>query len=153
MAAFDQWLSRGATPKPTLRRWFADLGTDLATVDVEGGQCYVLAADVDDIAATAPSRVVRLLPAFDQYVLGPGTSDTSIIAAPRRGEVSRTAGWISPVVVAGGRVAGTWQVSDDAADVVLFAETGAVDPAGIAAEADKIGAILGRELRLSVRRA
>jgi len=153
MPAFDQWLTRGATPKATLRRWFADLGDDLATVDVEGRQCYALAAHVDEIAATKPSEVVRLLPAFDQYVLGPGTKDTSIVAAQRRPEVSRTAGWISPVVVAGGRVAGTWQVNEDAAEVVQFGEAGAVDGDGLSAEVARIGGILGRELRLSVQTA
>lgn len=89
-----------------LRGWFADLADELAVVEVAGSPAYARAGDIEEIAATRPSEVVRLLPAFDQFVLGSGTQDTAIIAAGRRPAVSRPAGWISPVVVAGGRVVG-----------------------------------------------
>ena len=57
---------------------------------------------------------VHLLGPFDQYVLGPGTGDTALLPAEHRSKVSRTAGWISPLVLVGGRIAGTWeQVGDD----------------------------------------
>jgi hypothetical protein len=105
---FDAWLTRGTSRKAMLRGWFAALGDRLVTVDVEGTSAYLLAEDLDELAGTAPTTAVRLLPGFDQYVLGPGTAATEIIAPERRGEISRAAGWISPVVVAGGRVAGVW---------------------------------------------
>ena len=62
---------------------------------------------------TRPTAALRLLPGFDQWVLGPGTDATSVIAAARRSAVSRTAGWIAPVVLRGGRVAGTWTLDGD----------------------------------------
>jgi hypothetical protein len=155
MEAFDQWLVRGVSKKAALRRWFAGLGEELVTVDVQGVPAYARARDVDEIAATRPSEVVRLLPGFDQYVLGPGTADAQLIAPARRGEVSRTAGWISPVVIVGGRVAGTWQTRTvggaDMLDVTLFVETGPVSPDALQAEADRIGRYLGSPFRLSVR--
>jgi hypothetical protein len=86
------------------------IGDEARLVDVEGEDCYALAEDVDELASTRPTRTVRLLPGFDQYVLGPGTNDTQLIPARRRSEVSKAAGWISPVVVAGGRVTGVWQI-------------------------------------------
>jgi hypothetical protein len=108
-------------------------------VDVEGEPAYARAADVDDLATAEPFDEVRLLPAFDQFVLGPGTGDVRVIDAHRRAAISKAAGWISPVVVCRGRVAGTWSLADGALDVTLFAEAGSVPAAEIAAEARRIG--------------
>jgi hypothetical protein len=136
--AFDQWLTRSATPKATLRRWFADLGEDLATIDVEGTTAYVRAADLDELAEAAPTRAVRLVPAFDQYVLGPGTGDPRVVPTHRRGEVSKAAGWIAPVVIAGGKVAGTWRVDGGRIVIHLFPETTGLPADVLAAETERI---------------
>jgi hypothetical protein len=117
---FDAWLTRGTSRKGMLRSWFAALGDDLVTVNVEGTSAYLLAEDVDSLAGTAPTSAVRLLAAFDQYVLGPGTAATEILASAWRAEVSRAAGWIAPVVVAAGRVAGVWDRDGQKIDVRLF---------------------------------
>ncbi len=135
-ATFDDWLLRGATPKKTLRGWFADLASRdrVVQVAVEGEQLWARAEDADDLAAARPHATVRLLPAFDQYVLGPGTKDVHVLDAARRGEVSRAAGWIAPVVVHAGRVVGTWEATD-AVRVGLFPEAPPLDPAVLEAEA------------------
>src|SRR6185437_8082890 len=116
-ATFDDWLLRGATPKSLLKGWFAELATAgrLVSVNVEGQRRFVRVQDVEAMAAipAMPANTsLRLLPAFDQYVLGPGTKDPHLLAPARRAEVSRAAGWIAPVVVRGGRVIGTWEVLD-----------------------------------------
>ena len=82
-----------------------------------------------------PSTAVRLLPGFDQYVLGPGTSDQNVVPSAHRADVSRAAGWISPVVVCRGRVAGTWKADREIA-VDLFEE-----PVPAAALASEIGRV------------
>lgn len=87
------------------------------------------------MAAAEPSDGVRLLPAFDQYVLASGTNDPRLLDPARRGAVSRAAGWIAPVVLVGGRIGGTWEVSDGLVRVALFAETPAVDESGLLSEA------------------
>ena len=79
--------------------------------------------------------MVRLLPAFDQYVLGPGTREAHVLAPARRSDVSRAAGWIAPLVLRGGRVVGTWEVSDDAVRVAIFEEDAPVDEGALVAEA------------------
>jgi hypothetical protein len=43
--------------------------------------------------ASEPSGTVRLLGAFDAYVLGAGTTAVEIVPAERRAEVSRAGGW------------------------------------------------------------
>lgn len=135
---FNQWLYRGGLRKTELKAWYADLvdAGVLVTVDVEGQPAYALASEVDRIATAEPFDEVRLLPAFDQYVLGPGTGDTQLIPANHRKDVSKAAGWISPVVVHKGQVAGTWEGRDGRLDVALWQD---VPRKGIEAEAARLG--------------
>ncbi|MBE1537954.1 winged helix DNA-binding domain-containing protein [Actinomadura algeriensis] len=109
---FDNWLMRKANRKKDVKSWFAALGEELCTVEVDGVPMHMLAEHRDELLDAAPVAPVRLLSAFDQYVLGAGTSATYLIPAERRREVSRTAGWISPVVLHEGRVAGVWRPED-----------------------------------------
>jgi hypothetical protein len=150
MEAFDGWLTRGASSKRSLHAWFAAAADRLARVDIEGTEAFARIEDVDQVAAAQPSGAVRLLPAFDQYVLGPGTGDSRMVPSDRRSEVSRAAGWIAPVVVAAGRVAGTWDTHHRTLDVNLFEEAGHLPEGELERESDRIGALLGEKFRLSV---
>jgi hypothetical protein len=150
-AAFDEWLLRGATAKKVLRGWFAQLreGGRIVAVDVEGDPCWARVTDVDALIAAEPSDVVRLLPAFDQYVLAPGTKDRHLLDAARRGDVSRAAGWIAPVVLVAGRIGGTWEVADGLVRVALFAETPPIDDSALLAEAAHLNPGVPVEVRRS----
>jgi Winged helix DNA-binding domain len=149
---FNQWLFYGGLRKSDLRSWYADLvdSGDIVEVDIEGEPAYALASEADRIATAAPFDQVRLLPAFDQYVLGPGTKDQRLIGAGRRAAISRAAGWISAVVVHRGRVAGTWDSKDSKLNVVLFKEAGAVPKQQIEAEAARISAFTGTTATLAI---
>src|SRR5438093_2230513 len=83
--AFTTWLGSG---RRRLRPWFDRLGDRLVEVEVDGERALILGEDVDELAAIKATRAVRLLPGFDQYVLGPGTADAHVIPAGRRGAVS-----------------------------------------------------------------
>lgn len=150
--SFDQWLSRGATKKAALTSWFAALVEDgvLTEVEVDGEPLCARTADLDALSAAEPTERVRLLPAFDQYVLGPGTKDHRVIAPARRSLISKAAGWISPVVVAGGRVAGTWATDGSTLAVELFGESEPVDRSALDAEVAVLERVLGRRLTPSV---
>jgi hypothetical protein len=151
-ATFDDWLMRGGSKRSTLKGWFTDLvdaGT-LVEVDIDGQAAYARTDDVVDIAAAKPFDDVRLLPAFDQFVLGPGTKDVQIIAAKRRAQISKTAGWISPVVVWRGRVAGTWEAKDETLEVVCFKESGKPPKKQIEAEAARIESYMGNKRSLRI---
>jgi Winged helix DNA-binding domain len=110
----------------------------------------MMAEDVDALARTRPSREVRLVAGFDQYLLGPGTGDARIVAPDRRKAVSRTAGWISPVVVHEGRVVGVWELADGTVDVRLFPEAPGAVTDGLKAEVEHLAACTGRALSLTV---
>src|SRR5204862_7905771 len=128
------WLG-GAVDKRRLRGWFNGLGDRLAKVEIDGRPAYVLAKDVAELVATEPTGAVRLVPGFDQYVLGPGTGDPLVIPAGRRAAVSRQAGWISPVVLVDGAIRGTWELDRNELRVAWFEETGRPQRAKLDAEA------------------
>jgi len=88
------------------RAW-AGLAGELAPVSVDGQRADMLAADVDRIQSTANEGSVRLLPPFDPYLMGHSRRD-HLVATEHRARVSRTAGWISAVVLVDGRVVATW---------------------------------------------
>jgi len=136
------WLGEGlGAGRARVRRWWSELADRFAPVDVEGEDLVVLSDDAAALAATEPSTSVRLLPAYDQWVLGPGTADPHVVPAAHRKAVSRGAN----LVLVGGAVAGTWALAGDVVTLAWFgdpAPSGALDD-----EVARLGAILGRPLR------
>lgn len=116
LADFTQWLFRNPTAS-LAKGWLADLGDEVAEIEVDGTRSYALAASLDELTSVPLNDQVRLLPAFDQYVLA---VNRDLIPAEHRGKVSRTAGWISPVVLYRGRVAGVWTFQDGTVDMTPF---------------------------------
>ncbi len=136
------WLGQGlGAGRARLDRWLGELRRDaLAEVDVEEASALVLREHADDVASVRPTKAVRLLPAFDQWVLGPGTADAHVVPPAHRGVVSRGAA----VVTVGGVVAGTWTLAGDEVRVGWF--DGGPDDV-LDAEVARLGTVLGRDLR------
>jgi hypothetical protein len=149
---FAAWLGRWVGNRQ-LRTWFAGLGRRLAEVEVGGEPAYVLADDLDELRSTRATQAVRLLPGFDQFVMGPGTDDGHVLPPKRRASVSKQSGWIAPVVLAGGVVNATWELAGDRVLVAWFKESGAVPRTALQAEVKRLSRIVGRDLRLEVEGA
>jgi hypothetical protein len=149
-ANLRNWLARGRIGTRQLRTWFGLLGDRLAEVDVDGERAYVRAEDLDELAAAKPTAAVRLLGAFDQYVLGPGTDDGHVTSAARRAAVSKQSGWIAPVVVAGGTVSGTWDLKGADVRVSWFKEAGKPPRAALEAEVARLASILDAHFRVAM---
>ena len=149
---FHAWLARGWIGARRVRAWFESASRRLAEVDVEGERRLVRAEDLDELASAEPSAVVRLLPGFDQFVLGPGTDDSRIVPAARRAAVSKQSGWIAPTVIVGGVVSGTWELVGDDVRIAWFSEAGRLPAAAISDEVGRLGTIVGRTLGTSVTR-
>lgn len=139
------WLAEGLGAGRYVRGWLRDLGPRLAEVDVEGEQAWVPADLVDEVAATAERDGVRLLPASDPWLLGPGTADPHVVPPARRRLFSQGA---APVLH-GGVVAGTWSARGERLEVAWFPESGPVPP-GLEGEAARLAGLLGREPGLHV---
>ena len=115
--------SSPSTAPPTrddYARWFAispaqagkhiaALGDDVAEVDVDGTPMWMLAADVKAATTCKPAHAVRLLPAFDQYVVASTRQADNLLPGPLRARVYRPQGWLSPVLLVDGQMAGVWK--------------------------------------------
>jgi hypothetical protein len=148
--AFSDWVSGGWFSKKRMRTWFSDFGDAIVEVEVDGERAWILAEHADELAATKPTTAVRLLPGFDQYILGPGTKDGHVTPSARRSDVSRTAGWISPVVICGGVVCGTWELDGAKVLVAWFKEAGQVPRKALEAETGRLSDLLGADLAPAV---
>ena len=138
----------------TLRRPIASLGGRVAELEADGTKVLVLAEDVEALATIEPSSAVRLLPAFDPYTLGLQKEAEPLLPRDRRPLVSRTAGWISQVLIVGGAVQGTWthEVRKDrlTVDIAPWRRLTKAERRGIDGEAARTAAFLGVEPAVTV---
>jgi hypothetical protein len=146
----QRWLGEGlGAGRKRIQTWIAGLGHRLAAVDLEGESAFIMREHLDDLSATSPTTSVRLLPGYDQWVLGPGTSDAHVVPPGRRALVSRQAN----IVIVGGVVSGTWSLTQDHVAVDWFAEAGSPAREGLADEVERLATISGAPLRLSIQTA
>jgi len=102
---FAAWA--GLAVKDASRIW-SRLQDEMCDVDVEGSQAAILERDLQVLREAAlAAENVRLLPHFDVYLLG-HRSKSHLIDDTSYKRVYRAAGWISPVVLINGRIAGVW---------------------------------------------
>ena len=137
------------------RRLLERLGDEVARVEVEGTAAYALAADLPGLTeAGHGSRVVRLLPAFDQYVITATRQAERLMPGPFKDRVYRPQGWLSPVLLVGGRMDGTWRQERKGRRLLVAIEPFAGPlPAwarrAAEAEAERLADFAGGELELS----
>jgi hypothetical protein len=129
-------------------RWLKALGDDAVEVDGK----VMLAADAEAAAAAEPDGTVRLLPAFDHYVVAAPRADDEVVPAAERARVYRPQGWLSPVLLVDGRVAGVWSHERARDRLVVevepFARLSRAQRTGVEAEAEALAGFLGGELEL-----
>jgi hypothetical protein len=127
----------------------------LVEVDVEGTRGLVRAEDVAVLAATEPGGHVRLLPGFDPFTNELPRRVAGVLGDDHHDKVHRTAGWVTPIVVVDGAVAGTWEIENGTAGagrVVVrpFGRWRAGARNGLEPEVDRLARFLDRPLRLAV---
>ena len=104
---FARWF--GTTSPAQAEGLIKGLGEEVARVEVEGMPAWLLAEHVAAITQTAPSDTVRLLPAFDHYVVAAPRDTPAVLPAAGKDRVYRPQGWLSPVLLVDGRLAGVWR--------------------------------------------
>jgi hypothetical protein len=152
----------GPAPAEDLAHWWMEarsgrwvlpmleaLGDEAAEVDLEGRPAWALAADVPDLATATARNTARLLPAFDPWVIGMARREPMIDPA-HVGRVYRQQGWVSPVILTNGRVAGVWRHTRTgrrlAVDLEPFAPLPAWAQRQLATEARRLAEFLDCEL-------
>ena len=107
--SLDELTRWTALDRAVVRVALTDLGDELIELDTEGHIGWVTTARAAALASAAPSQAVRLLPGFDPYVVGSLRQLDLLLPSPRlKSAISRASGWISPVLMDGGRFVGTW---------------------------------------------
>jgi Winged helix DNA-binding domain len=140
----------------TARKWIAALGDEVTPVEVEGVPAWMLAADARKLRDLEAPRSVRLLPAFDQYVVAASPHADYLLPGDWRRRVYRPQGWISPVLLVNGRMLGTWRHairgSRMEVDIQPFIKAPTWVRRSAAQEAERLAEFLGGTLRLEWKR-
>jgi len=128
------------------REVWGRLESELAPVDVDGRVAWMLRDDLPSLRrAKLGEPVVRLLPYFDSLLLG--LKDKShLVDAAHYKRVYRPQGWLSPVVLLDGRVAGVWSYERKGARLLvrvrLFSKVSPAVRTRIREEAEDLGRFL-----------
>lgn len=134
-------------------RMLAALGEEVVEVDAEGQRAWVLARDVHDMVSAKSPHAARLLPAFDPWVIGASRGAAALLAPRHKARVYRGQGWISPVLLANGRIVEVWRHARKGRRLLVEIEPFGRLPAWartqVEAEAERLAAFLdcGLELR------
>jgi hypothetical protein len=153
----------GPADREDLRRWWATTPAaagkllrsleDAVEVDVEGEPRWMLAADAARVVSLGSAECVRLLPAFDQYVVAATLHAERFLDGPFRDRIYRPQGWLSPVLLVDGVVAGVWRHERKGRRLVVevepFGRLPAARRAAVDAEAERLAVFLGGELAVS----
>jgi uncharacterized protein YcaQ len=136
---FAEWAGGGHVPG--LRQTWQEVVGDLAEVEPKR---FVLARDVEDLERTRPSRVVRLLPGFDPFLLPRQTRAYLARDEDAYNRIYRPQGWITPVVLQGGRAIAVWPWKRRGARLEVIVEP-------FRPLAERIAATIERETRALAR--
>lgn len=101
-------------PEKPARELFAEHAAELVVTEVDGHRGWVTPGGAETLAGATPAAGLVMLGGFDPYVLAPLSHRAVIIPEGHIDEVSRTAGWISAVMLIDGFVAGTWSTEASA---------------------------------------
>lgn len=147
-----RWL--GVTPKAA-RLVLAAHADQLTEVAVEGHAAWMTPEGATAAAEAGPAAGVYLLPGFDPYVLAPISHRAQTIPDGFVDQVSRTAGWISPVLLVDGRIAGTWEPERTGTTTTVTVTPFARLPAEVVKAAgehleDRYAGVFGGALELAV---
>lgn len=149
--AYARWL--GTSSAAHAGRLLTRLGEEVVETELEGTRVWARAADLDELRAAEPEGVVRLLPAFDAYVVAAPRDAPAVLDPALRSRVYRPQGWLSPVLLVDGRIAGVWrhERAGDAVAVAIepFGDLPADVRAAAEAEAGRLASFLGGPLDLA----
>jgi hypothetical protein len=131
----------------------AALGDEVTKVEVAGEPAWMLAADAREVRTLPSHRSVRLLPAFDQYVIGASRHAEHLLPGKLRSRVYRPQGWISPVLLVNGLMQGVWRHEIKGGRVEVLVAPFVKMPTWVrraaAEEAERLAAFLGACLNLA----
>jgi len=132
----------GVQPKVG-RDWVARHAADLEQVDLDGRPHWMTPEGAAGLAGAGPPPPVRLLGGFDPYVVAPVGQRRALVPQEYHPRVSRTSGWISPVLLVDGRYRGVWEYERTGAGVVATVTPFGALPVRVRRAAERQAAAFG----------
>jgi hypothetical protein len=130
----------------------ATLADELTVVHVGRRPATLLAPDVPVLQDAVAPRSLRLLPAFDPYVVGSRPRE-DFVAPGDEPAIFRAQGWVSPVLLVDGQAAGVWSHERRGREIEVhvepFAPLAAWTREALREELDRVGAFLDSPARLA----
>jgi len=128
--------------------------SQLAEISVDHGKLFLLREDVAELKRiTAITDSIRLLPSFDIYLLAHREKD-HLLSAQHYKRVYRNQGWLSPVVLINGAIAGVWsyKLENKKVNVMIEPFRKLLRPVreGIAEQAESLAMFFKKELELKI---
>ena len=148
---FARWF--GTASPAQAGRLIEALGEEIASVEIEGSQAWMLAEHVPEVEVAEPTGVVRLLPAFDHYVVAAPRDRGAVLPEALKSRVYRPQGWLSPVLLVDGRMEGLWRHERKGGRLIVEIKPFAEQPEWVRRateeEAERLARFLGGELEFS----
>jgi uncharacterized protein YcaQ len=129
------------------------LGSDLAEIPDGKKSCLLLREDVAVLngSSSAARGSIRLLPIFDSFLLAHRDKD-HLLSAKHYKRVYRNQGWISPVILIDGAIAGVWSHKLKnkrlLVEIEPFGKLSKAERAGIEREAESLARFFASGLEL-----
>src|SRR5918997_1305742 len=145
---FARWF--GTSSPAQAGRLIEGLGEEIVSIEIEGSQAWMLAEHVSEVEVAEPSRVVRLLPAFDHYVVAAPRDREAVLPEALKSRVYRPQGWLSPVLLVDRHMEGVWSHERKGDRLVVEIEPFTKQPEWVRRaaeeEAERLPRLLGGEL-------
>jgi hypothetical protein len=148
---FSHW---AGIPMQEVKPLPALLESDLAEIPGDKKNRLLLREDVEVLNSSAESNAaIRLLPLFDSYLLAHREKD-HLLSAKHYKRVYRNQGWISPVVLIDGVIAGVWshKLQDKKLRVNIepFGKPSKAERTGIEREAESLAGYFQSDLEIKL---
>ena len=147
---FARWF--GTNSPAQAGRLIEGLGEEIVAVEIEGSRAWILGEHLPELEEAEPSGVVRLLPAFDHYVVAAPRDREAVLPEALKSRVYRSQGWLSPVLLVDGRMEGLWRHNRKGGRLIVEIEPFATQPEWVRREAEeeaeRLARFLGGELEL-----
>jgi hypothetical protein len=146
---FSHW---AGIPMQEVRPLRALLEAELAEIPGEKKNCLLLREDVAVLnSSPGVQGSIRLLPNFDSYLLAHRDKD-HLLSAKHYKRVYRNQGWISPVILIDGSVAGVWSYKPQgkrlSVEIEPFGKLAKAERAGIEREAESLAGFFESNLEI-----
>jgi hypothetical protein len=147
---FAHW---AGLPMQEVKPLRALLESELEEISGDKKNCLLLREDVAVLNnSPAVKASIRLLPNFDAYLLAHREKD-HLLSAKHYKRVYRNQGWISPVVLIDGAIAGIWsyklQGKKLRVEIEAFAKLSRIERAGVEEESESLALFFERELEFA----